>query len=103
MQRLTFSWKAKQLRSAAQCSGASGLNVPPNINSVNSSSSPLLISHATRPFISTTSSLVVKPNRLRTRLRDLSSSSCKTSWTELILRLSDLTCSIAFNFRSYVS
>ncbi len=71
----TFSWKTKQLNRAAHCSGESGLNTPPNIISVKSNSSPVLISHATRPFISTTSSDVVKPSLRRTRLRDFSSSS----------------------------
>lgn len=97
---LTFSWNAKQLSRAAQSSGLRGLKVPPNMSSVNKSSSPLLISHATRPFISTTSSFVVKPSRRKTRFRDFNSSSCKTSWTELIFRLRFLTLSMAFCLRS---
>lgn len=89
----------KQDRRAAQCSGESGLKTPPNIISVNINSSPVEISHATRPFISTTSSAVVKPSLRKTRLRDLSSSRCRISWTELSLRLSVLTCSMAVCLR----
>ena len=44
-----------------------------------------------------------KPRRLRTRFLDLSSSSCSTSWTELILRLSVRTASMDRCLRSYRS
>lgn len=70
----TFSPKTKQLSNPAHCSGDSELNAPLKMSSVNSSSSPVLISHATRPFMSTISVAVVNPKRRRTRLRHLSSS-----------------------------
>jgi hypothetical protein len=70
----TFSSKTKQLNNAAHCCGVKSLNTPLNTISVNSSSSPELISHATRPFCSTTSSAVANPSRRKARLRFLSSS-----------------------------
>lgn len=66
------------------------LKTPLKIISVSKSSSPVLISHATRPLVSMTSSDVVNPSRRRTRLRFLSSSSCKTLCTAEILRLTSL-------------
>ena len=73
-----FSPKTKHESSAAHCSGVRSLKVPLNMSSVSKSSSPVLISHATRPFFSTMSSADVKPRRRSTRLRHLSSSSCST-------------------------
>mmetsp|Transcript_13024 Transcript_13024/g.22509 ORF Transcript_13024/g.22509 Transcript_13024/m.22509 type:complete len:312 (-) Transcript_13024:120-1055(-) len=46
------------------------------MSSVASSSSPVVISHATRPLTSTTSSLLVNPSLLRHRFLRLSSSLC---------------------------
>jgi hypothetical protein len=96
----TFSSKMKQARSAAQCSGDRGLKTPPNIISVNINSSPVEISHATRPFISTTSSAVVNPSRRRTLFLDLSSSRWRISCTEFNFRFRALTLSIAVCLRS---
>lgn len=83
----TFSEKTKQLKRPAHCSGESGLKTPLKISSVRSNSSPVLISHATRPFMSTISAEVVKPRRRRTRFRLLSSSICKISCVAWILLL----------------
>jgi hypothetical protein len=96
----TFSSKMKQARSAAQCSGDRGLKTPPNIISVNINSSPVEISHATRPFISTTSSAVVNPSRRRTLFLDFSSSRWRISCTEFNFRFRALTLSIAVCLRS---
>lgn len=82
-----FSVNTKQLRRAAQCSGANGLNTPLKTNSVSSNSSPELISHATLPLTSTMSAEVVNPNRRRTRLRHLSSSSLRMSCVAWMLFL----------------
>jgi len=90
----------KQASRAAQCSGDRGLKTPPNIISVNINSSPVEISHATRPFISTTSSAVVNPSRRRTLFLDLSSSRWRMSCTEFNFRFKALTLSIAVCLRS---
>jgi hypothetical protein len=80
----TFSSNTKQLNNAAVCCGVKSLNTPPNTISVNNNSSPLEISHATRPFCSTTSSFVAKPRRLNARLRLRSSSRWITEWAAWI-------------------
>jgi hypothetical protein len=89
--RLTFSSKTKHESSAAHCSGPSSLKTLLKIISVSSSSSPVEISHATRPFFCTTSSSDVKPRRRSTRLRHLSSSSCSTLCAALSSRSSAAT------------
>ena len=58
----TFSSKTKHERRAAVCSTVSGLKAPLKISSVRSSSSPVEISHATRPLSSMTSLAVVYPS-----------------------------------------
>lgn len=97
----TFSANTKQLSSPALCSGDSVLKTPLKISSVSNNSSPVLISHATRPFMSTMSSAFVNPNRRSTRFRDLSSSSCKTSLVALIRFLSARMRSCASRFCEY--
>src|ERR1700722_3292923 len=105
MEKLTFSVKTKQLNRPAHCSGDNGLNTPLKISSVNSSSSPVLISHATRPFISTISADVVNPSRRRTRFRHLSSSICKTSCVDCMRLLNArirtlVSCFVEYNLYS---
>jgi hypothetical protein len=85
----------KQLSKPAHCSGSSGLKTPLKMSSVRRSSSPELISHATRPFMSTISADVVKPKRRSTRFRHFSSSICKMSCVAWILFLSSRTASLA--------
>mmetsp|Transcript_46068 Transcript_46068/g.147328 ORF Transcript_46068/g.147328 Transcript_46068/m.147328 type:complete len:435 (+) Transcript_46068:1190-2494(+) len=61
-------------QSAASCSVVIFFTPPARMSSVATSSSPVLISHASRPFISTTPSGVVYPSRRSSRRRALSSS-----------------------------
>ena len=95
------SVNTKQERIAAHSSGVSSLNVPWKMSSVSSSSSPVLISQATRPFFSTKSSAVVKPSRRSTRFRHLSSSSCSTLCAAAIRSRIAATASAASCFRAY--
>lgn len=73
----------KQLRSAAIFSTDKSLKTPFSNISVRTTSSPTLISHATRPLTVTISSSVKYPIRRRTLLRCLRSSKCKMDLTLL--------------------
>lgn len=81
---LDFSSNTKTLRTAATCSGVRLLKNPLNRSSLSISSSPELISQATRAFNCTTSASLMNPNRRSTRLRHLSSSNCIMDMASLI-------------------
>lgn len=100
---LTFSSKTKQLNKAAHCWGVKSLKTPPKIISVNNNSSPELISQATLPFCSTTSSFVANPNRLKARLRFRSSSRCMTEWAAWIFFFVVRILSLRDSFAEYWS
>ena len=73
---VVFSSKMKQLSAAAQSSGDNSLKKRSKRSSLSNSSSPVLISHATRALSCTTSVSLMKPKRRSTRLRHFNSSSC---------------------------
>ena len=96
-----FSSKMKQLRTAAHSSGESSLKKRLKRSSLRRSSSPVLISHATRALSWTTSASLMKPKRRRTRLRHLSSSSCIMEMAAVICFLRDFILSERATLSAY--
>mmetsp|Transcript_45504 Transcript_45504/g.73018 ORF Transcript_45504/g.73018 Transcript_45504/m.73018 type:complete len:248 (+) Transcript_45504:397-1140(+) len=92
------SLQTSALTSATHISASSSLKVPLKISSVATSSSAVVISHATLPFVSTTPSSLTWFIRRSTRRRCLSSSRRIMPLAALASRLAILHCSARSRF-----